>query len=71
MQYRTNVEHIIDEDNENSKEESSSLSNSIKVLLADDDLLCNLAMRGLIEGIGKYQVFSFYNGVDVFIISFI
>lgn len=37
-------------------------------MLADDDLLSNLAMRGMIESLGKYQVFSFYNGGEVLII---
>ena len=36
-----------------------------KIMLADDDIMNNLAMRTMIEHDGKYQVFSFYNGVEV------
>ncbi len=36
-----------------------------KILLADDDGLSNMALRSMIEQSGKYQVFSFYNGLDV------
>lgn len=35
------------------------------MMLVDDNLLGNMAMRSMIEGIGKYQVYSFYNGIDV------
>jgi len=34
--------------------------------LADDDGLSNMALRNIIEQAGKYQVFAFYNGKDVF-----
>ena len=37
----------------------------VKIILADDDILSNLALRKMIEEDGQYQVFSFYNGVDV------
>ncbi len=36
-----------------------------KILLADDDVLSNLALRSMIEQSGLYRVFTFYNGVDV------
>lgn len=36
-----------------------------KIILADDEPLSNMLMRRMIEEGGKYQVFQFYNGVDV------
>jgi len=36
----------------------------IKIILADDDILSNLALRNMIEQGGGYQVFQFYNGMD-------
>ncbi len=39
--------------------------NVVKIILADDDVLSNLALRSMIEQAGAYQVFPFYNGVDV------
>eukprot|EP01022_Parablepharisma_sp_SALTPOND_P023728 TRINITY_DN50_c1_g1_i1.p1 TRINITY_DN50_c1_g1~~TRINITY_DN50_c1_g1_i1.p1 ORF type:complete len:966 (-),score=71.76 TRINITY_DN50_c1_g1_i1:1283-4180(-) len=41
-----------------------------KVLLADDDILSNLALRSMIEQTGLYKVFTFYNGVDVSPLTF-
>ena len=38
---------------------------SIKVILADDNIPCNMTLRVIMEKLGKYQVHSFYNGTDV------
>jgi hypothetical protein len=37
-----------------------------KILLADDDIFSNMALRSMIESSGQYHVHSFYNGADVF-----
>ena len=36
-----------------------------KILLADDDILCNMTLKCMIEKNGKYQVNSFYNGLSL------
>ena len=41
-----------------------------KVLVADDNVFCNTALKGLIESCGNYQVLTFYNGADVSISIF-
>lgn len=41
----------------------------VNVVLADDDVLSNMALRNMIEQQpGKYQVFPFYNGLAVFLL---
>lgn len=47
------------------KEESFNPCNVKKIMLIDDDTLCNFGARSMIEASGRYQVFSFYNGADV------
>lgn len=34
--------------------------------MADDDNLCNLALRDMLKKINKFEVLAFFNGLDVF-----
>jgi len=37
----------------------------VRILLADDEVLSNTALRAMIEEGGKYQVSYFFNGLDL------
>lgn len=39
--------------------------NVFKIIMADDDIMCNTALKTMLEKLGKIQVYSFYNGVNV------
>ena len=62
--YGKTIEELFNKYNVN-KETAYNPCTVVKILLADDDILSNLALRKMIEEDGQYQVFAFYNGVDV------
>lgn len=39
-------------------------------MIADDDTFSNTALKTMIEQSGKYEVISFFNGLDVLINSY-
>ena len=50
------------------KEDSYDPLNVTKIIVADDNAMCNSTLRILIEKLGNYQVHSSFNGVDVIIL---
>ena len=62
-------DQILEEIKQKQRESMSSLGNTneklVKLLLADDDVFSNLAVKTMIEKTGKYQIFSCFNGQEV------
>ena len=61
---------MIEEIKTKQKENSSLSANvteirSVKVLLADDDVFSNLALKSMIEKSGKFQALPCFNGQEV------
>lgn len=54
------------EDLKNNNDEPYTLSKLSKVLLADDDVMSNITLRGMIERSGKFHIISCYNGLEVY-----
>jgi hypothetical protein len=62
--YSRMVDELYKEYNVN-KDKAYNPCTIVKILLADDDVLSNSALRRMIEQDAKYQVTNCFNGVEV------